>query len=1044
MRAPNRPSDHRDRHRGARRRRGFAATALLSLFAGLLAGFAATTANAESSPPDIRGASNPFFVYLNAGESVHAESDSLNVVLDQDGNPVTSGDDVYGPATADGIWQVDIGDVGVAGTTAAWTVTALDSGGNEISGRVWSEFYLNVQAGGAAAEADLDFWVVNDSGYAYAVSFTDFNGIQSRIRADAIGNPVALDDCTPSYRSKEFESPGSWDPIPDCGGEYRIFFAEPAADLPASANLAGTEVLVAPEPLEEDDLAVNDFDYEQAAAGSAAGDFTWSIDPRFTGAYVLEIDVDGDGEFDGPLDRQILTYADGSGSYSETFDGLDGAGNVIGVCQDFTTRLKYDRVGEVHFVQEDVESRAGGIEVTRLSGPGSPDTTLYWDDTGLADDRTNITPVLDGTAGVDSTGGVHGWEFDGNSWGNNRVIDDWAYAPLLDATTAQSTWSTDCDPGLRLTKTSDAAEDARPGDTVTYTVTATNVGDGDFTADEPAVVVDDLTGVLDDATYNDDAAADQPGDLGFAEPNLVWSGPLAAGDSVTIEYTVTLAGGGDGNVRNVAWAPPPTDPPDEWEPPACDPPDADGLDPDTGLPCAEHEFNLPKLSINKTASSVELPAVGQELTYTVTLTNEGPGDYTADAPASFTDDLSDVLDDAVLDEDSITVTGGPPADYAAPELSWSGPLASGDSVIIEYTVTYTGEGDQLLVNTACIPADEVAAGDVPCDEVNVPGALIDPYKTAVPSSTPLRAGSTVTYTLWFDNEGQAAGDVDAVDHLEYVLDDAELVEGPEGEAGLTATLAGDQILITGSVPAGERRSVTYVVQILPDDQRGDNRLVNHLLDDEEEPPPPPDPNELCEDTRTSTCNDVGEILPTKSVDPQSGTEVEAGDRLTYTLSFVNTGPATAVDYVDHLADVLDDADLVGEPQATGGLEVSGPTDGLLTITGIVGPGETAQVVYTVEVKDDDDRGNDQLANFLVPDGEDPPSECVDDNSLCTSNLIVPGGDGPSPGGLLPVTGGPALALLLLALTMIAAGYGALTARRRSREDTGGSVEDLLG
>ena len=177
---------------------------------------------------------------------------------------------------------------------------------------------------------------------------------------------------------------------------------------------------------------------------------------------------------------------------------------------------------------------------------------------------------------------------------------------------------------LELTKTSDATADSRPGDTVTYTVTADNTSDGAFTEDDPVVVIDDLTGVLDDADFQNDASATiggvDAGDPTYVEPRLRWEGALAAGETVTITYTVVLNGGGDGEVDNVAWAPTPGDPPGPT-------PDCDARA--TNLPCAEESYDLPKLSITKAADPVEVNATGDVVTYTVVVTNEGPGDYTA-------------------------------------------------------------------------------------------------------------------------------------------------------------------------------------------------------------------------------------------------------------------------------------------------------------------------------------------------------------------------------------------------------------------------------
>src|SRR5690606_3367187 len=199
---------------------------------------------------------------------------------------------------------------------------------------------------------------------------------------------------------------------------------------------------------------------------------------------------------------------------------------------------------------------------------------------------------------------------------------------------------------LAITKTSDFVAESRAGVTITYTITAQNVATADYTTTDPAVVFDDLAGVLDDADYNAYAVAtiggSDAGAVGFLPDSfLSWSGALAAGDTVTITYSVELTGGGDGTVRNVAWQPltPPTpgDPPTEV--PLCDAPTNDGTDPATGEVCAFDEGELPKLTIAKTADRTDLPADGEAVTYTITVRNAGPGVFTADAPARMTDDL---------------------------------------------------------------------------------------------------------------------------------------------------------------------------------------------------------------------------------------------------------------------------------------------------------------------------------------------------------------------------------------------------------------------
>src|SRR4029079_15192220 len=73
-------------------------------------------------------------------------------------------------------------------------------------------------------------------------------------------------------------------------------------------------------------------------------------------------------------------------------------------------------------------------------------------------------------------------------------------------------------PRLTVTKTADL-HTATLGSTVTYTITATNNGQTPYAV---AALSDDLTDVLEDATYGDDAVATS-GTVGLVGTSLNWS-----------------------------------------------------------------------------------------------------------------------------------------------------------------------------------------------------------------------------------------------------------------------------------------------------------------------------------------------------------------------------------------------------------------------------------------------------------------------------------------------------------------------------------------
>lgn len=414
-------------------------------------------------------------------------------------------------------------------------------------------------------------------------------------------------------------------------------------------------------------------------------------------------------------------------------------------------------------------------------------------------------------------------------------------------------------PKLSITKISDATADTRVGDTVNYTVTATNTTEAPFTDAIPAVIVDDLGGVLDDAKYNDDATVSTgEGKVSFASPLLSWSGPLAARQSVSLTYSATLTATGDGVVRNTAWQP--KDPANP-KTPVCDPA-GNGVDAQTGEQCATTETPLPRLTVTKATDRAEVPAAGEEVTYTVTVKNEGPGAFTTNKPATMTDDLSKVLGSATFTGEATATTGS--VVFAEPALNWSGALAAGESAEISYTVVYTGAAEGELKNVACVPAELTLPGADSCASTETPGAKLAQWKTVSSNQSPVRAGSVLTYTLHFENTGKASATVDSVDDLSHVTDDARVSAEPKADEGLAVVRDGNRMAVTGTVAAGKTATVTYEVTVLPDGKRGDDTAVNFLvLNDRENPPvTPTDPVcEAAEGKRPSCTTTPIEVIP---------------------------------------------------------------------------------------------------------------------------------------------------------------------------------------
>ncbi|MCM2390750.1 SpaA isopeptide-forming pilin-related protein [Streptomyces albipurpureus] len=560
------------------------------------------------------------------------------------------------------------------------------------------------------------------------------------------------------------------------------------------------------------------------------------------------------------------------------------------------------------------------------------------------------------------------------------------------------------------------------GTVLTYTLTFDNQGEAPSAVGHTDILTDvlDDTDLTRDPVASDDALRVSP----VTDGSFTVTGELQPGQTVTVTYQMTVKDEADrgNNTADNFLIPTGEQPPSE---------------------CAEGDANctvtpLPNVAAVKSSNpeSGSTVLADQEITYTLTFTNTGK----AAGPVDHSDQLEKVLDDADL-------TGAPTS--SDPALSATsgqdgiirvtGTLTPGQTVTVKYTVTVKPDGkrgDNRLGNVLAATentAPQCGEDGVSCTEHPIP-EIVDTKSVNPASGTPVVPGQELTYSLTFTNTGKATGAVDKADDLTHVLDDATVTGEPvASDDAFTVSRDGNRIRITGQLKPGQTVTVSYTVKVNPTGKRGDNVLANYLLDPSQKPPTEP----VCEPGKGKlpdcTTNPVGDIAPAKSVDPRTGTTVDDGQVLTYTLSFTNTGRGPApVEYTDHLADVLDDATWAGRITASDGLTVTGPAGNTLLITGTVAPDQTATVTYQVKIKAHDNQGDHHLGNFLTLTGQEPPTECVPENPLCTKNPTDPPAtpESEGPGGFLPKTGAQISATVLAAALLLGLGSWMVVRSRR--------------
>ncbi|MGC5010044.1 hypothetical protein ACLQ2R_04710 [Streptosporangium sp. DT93] len=211
-------------------------------------------------------------------------------------------------------------------------------------------------------------------------------------------------------------------------------------------------------------------------------------------------------------------------------------------------------------------------------------------------------------------------------------------------------------------------------------------------------------------------------------------------------------------------------------------------------------------------SSPVLAKPGQKVTYTVRLRNTGD---VPRADVTFTDDLSGLLDDAVLGP-GLSATSGT-VSFEAPEVTWTGDLAAGHAVTLTYDIVVNDPpaGDLRLSTEPAGPGGAACGsgpGDPPCEGAEAPGLpllyvlMTADHDRAVP-------GEVVTYTVTVGNVGTAAYQgASLTGLLSRVLDDATYNGDARATHGVVSYVA-PRLVWTGDVPAGDTVTITYGVTV---------------------------------------------------------------------------------------------------------------------------------------------------------------------------------------------------------------------------------------
>jgi uncharacterized repeat protein (TIGR01451 family) len=565
--------------------------------------------------------------------------------------------------------------------------------------------------------------------------------------------------------------------------------------------------------------------------------------------------------------------------------------------------------------------------------------------------KSSATGSLSNTATVTAPGNVTD-----PTPGNNSATDTDTLTPQAD---------------LSITKT-DGVTSKVPGTSVTYTIAVTNNGP----SDAPGTSVtdtfpSDLTGV----SYTSVAAGGATGNTaGPASGNISDTLSMPSGSSVTYTVNATIKSSATGSLTNtatVAAGAGVTDP---------TPGNNSATDTDTLTPQAD-------LHITKT-DGVSSATPGTPITYTIVVTNSGPSDAPGTTVAdNFPATLTGVSYTSVAAGGATGNTAGPANGNISDTLS----MPSGSSVTYTVHATIVSSATGTLSNTATVTAGagvtDPTPGNNSATDTDTLVASADISVTKSDSPDPVIAGNNITYTITVNNNGPS--DAQSLSFSDGIPANTTFVSvnTPAGWVRTDAVPAGGTGNVTftrTTMPAGSSSVFTLVVNVNAATANG-TTISNTVTVTSATTDPTPGNNSA---TETTLVQNNADLAISKTRAP-SGT-IDAGNNVTYTIQFINNGPAPASNVT--VSDTLPAGVTVVSQTNPGGWTCNTiPAGGTGTITctkGSMANGETATLTVVVKVSCSVANGATINNTATIASGAGSPPDNDLSNNSSTASFTV--------------------------------------------------------